>query len=200
MAVNNAINTSSLSAGIVKTDGAGALSTSALTQHSVLVGGASNAISSASVGTNGQVLLGATTADPAFATLTSTGGTIAFTTGANSLNLEVVEAGTIWNEVTLTSASMVVNNGYIANNAGLVTLTLPSTAALGSLIRVTGKGAGGWRIAQNSGQTIYFGAATTTTSTGHLDSSAVRDTVELVCVTANNDWNVLSSIGNISYT
>ena len=200
MAVNNAINTNALSAGIVKTDGAGVLSTTSITQHSVLIGGTSNAITSASVGTNGQVLVAATTADPAFATLTSTGGTIAFTTGANTLNLDVVGAGTPWTEVTGTSASMAVNNGYIANNAGLVTLTLPTTAALGSAIRVTGKGAGGWRIAQNSGQTIYFGSATTTISTGHLDSTATRDTLELVCVTANNDWNVQFSIGNISFT
>jgi hypothetical protein len=96
---------------------------------------------------------------------------------------------------------MAINNGYIANNAGLVTLTLPSTAALGSIIRVTGKGAGGWRIAQNSGQTIYFGTSTTTTGTGgRLDSSAQRDGIELVVVTANNDWNVLSVQGNITVT
>jgi hypothetical protein len=96
---------------------------------------------------------------------------------------------------------MSINNSYIANNAGLVTLTLPAVAALGSIIKVTGKGAGGWRIAQNAGQTIFFGTSTTTTgAAGRLDSTATRDTVELVCVTANNDWNVLSSIGNITVT
>lgn len=201
MAVNNAINTSALSAGIVKADGIGTLSTTSITQHSVLIGGSSNAITSASVGTNGQVLLGATTADPAFASLTSTSGTISFTTGTNALNLDVVGGGTPWTEVTGTSQAMAVNNSYVANNAGLVTLTLPSTAAFGSRINVSGKGAGGWRIAQNAGQTIFFGTSTTTTGvTGRLDSTATRDTVALVCVTANNDWNILSSIGNITVT
>ena len=52
---------------------------------------------------------------------------------------------------------MSVNNGYIANNAGLVTLTLPDTAALGDEVLVQGKGAGGWLIAQNASETIYFG-------------------------------------------
>jgi hypothetical protein len=94
---------------------------------------------------------------------------------------------------------MSVNNGYIANNAALVTLTLPDTAAVGDVVRVTGKGAGGWRIAQNAGETIYFGTSTTTTGAGgSLDSTQQRDTVELVCITADTEWNVLSSVGNIT--
>lgn len=174
---------------------------STVTQNGALYGGASNTISSTSVGSNGQVLLGATAAAPAFATLTSTGGTITFTPGANTLNLESTSVPMSWTQVTGTSASMAINNGYIANNVALVTLTLPAVAALGSIIRVTGKGAGGWRIAQNAGQTIYFGTSTSTTgATGHIDSTQTRDTVELVCVTANNDWNVISSVGNISLT
>jgi hypothetical protein len=183
-------------------DSAGQLGTFSTTNHAVQVGNSAGSFTSLTVGTNGQVLIGATGADPAFATLTSTGGTVSFTTGVNSLNLEVAGGGgTIWNEVTGTSASMAINNSYIANNAGLVTLTLPAVAALGSIIKVTGKGAGGWRIAQNAGQTIFFGTSTTTTgAAGRLDSTATRDTVELVCVTANNDWNVLSSIGNITVT
>ena len=96
---------------------------------------------------------------------------------------------------------MAVHNGYIANNAGLVTLTLPATAAIGDEIRLTGKGAGGWRIAQNAGQTIYSDTSTTTTGVGgRLDSTQDRDTVELVCVTVDNDWNVLSSKGTITFT
>jgi hypothetical protein len=110
-------------------------------------------------------------------------------------------SGFTWNEETGTSASMAVSNGYISNNAGLVTLTLPAVAVIGDVVRVTGKGSGGWRIAQNAGQTIYFGVSTTTTGvTGRLDSTATRDGIELLCITANNDWNVLSSIGNITVT
>jgi hypothetical protein len=94
---------------------------------------------------------------------------------------------------------MSVNNGYIADNSALITFTLPATAALGSIVRVTGKGTGRWTIAQNSGQTIYFGSSTTTTGTGgSLSSTLQRDSVEIVCVTANNDWNVLSVQGNLT--
>jgi hypothetical protein len=44
-------------------------------------------------GTNGQLLIAATAGDPAWASLTSTGSTIIFTPGANSLNLEASASG-----------------------------------------------------------------------------------------------------------
>lgn len=133
-------------------------------------------------------------------TLTA-GSNIAITAGSNTITIASTGGGSsfTWNTVSGTSQAMAVNNGYIANNAGLVTLTLPATAAVGDMIRVTGKGAGGWTIAQNSGQTIYFGTSTTTTGVGgSLASSQQRDGVEIVCVTANNDFNVLSAQGNLT--
>lgn len=66
------------------------ISLSGTTEHAVQVGDATGGIESLAVGTDGQVLIGATAGDPAFATLTSSGGTITFTTGANTLNLEAV--------------------------------------------------------------------------------------------------------------
>lgn len=59
-----------------------------ITQHYVQVGGASNTLTQVQNGTNGQVFLGETGNDPAFATLTSTNGTIDFTLGAHALNLD----------------------------------------------------------------------------------------------------------------
>ena len=44
--------------------------------------------------------------------------------------------------------------GYIASNASEVTITLPTAPAVGDVIRVSGAGAGGWKIAQNAGQAI----------------------------------------------
>jgi hypothetical protein len=106
--------------------------------------------------------------------------------------------GLTWSEITGTSQTMSVNTGYIANNAGLVTLTLPSTSAVGDVVRVTGKGAGGWRIAQPASVVIHFGNTDTTTGTGgYLQFTHRRDSVELVCVVANTEWNVVSSMGNI---
>lgn len=152
-------------------------------------------------GTNGQVILGATGLDPDWATLTSTGGTIAFTPGANTLNLETAVAPFVWNEVTAASDNMDVNEGYIANNAAQVDLTIPTTAAVGDVVRVAGKGAGGWKVSQNAGETIYFGSLSTTTGVGgSLESTVQYDAVELLCIVADTDWVVISSIGNITVT
>jgi hypothetical protein len=96
---------------------------------------------------------------------------------------------------------MAVDSGYIANNAGLVTLTLPSTAAVGKRVAVVGSGAGGWKIAQNASGIIRFGDTATLTGTGGFISSFNRyDCVELICIVANNEWAVRSSQGNISVT
>jgi len=104
-----------------------------------------------------------------------------------------------WNEVTDTTQDMEVNNGYISNNAALVTLTLPETAVVGKVIRVSGLGAGGWRIAQNALQKITFGPDTTTTGTGgYLEYTLATDAVELLCTVTNTTFNVLSSLGNIT--
>jgi tryptophan synthase alpha subunit len=64
---------------------------------------------------------------------------------------------------------------------------------------VDGKGSGGWKIAQNSGQTIYYQSANTTTgATGHLDSTNARACVTLRCITANTEWVVENTTGAIT--
>lgn len=109
-------------------------------------------------------------------------------------------AGLVWSVETDAAVAGAVNTGYVANRAGLVTITLPTTAAVGSRIRVTGiNTAVGWRLAQNAGETIYFGTLATTTGVGgYIEATAIRDSVEIVCVVADTDWNVLSSLGNIT--
>jgi hypothetical protein len=104
-------------------------------------------------------------------------------------------------EVTGTSQAAAANKQYITNNASLVTVTLPSSMTQGERIRIIGKGAGGWRLAQNSGQTIQFGtSATTTGASGYLESNNTYDVVEIICITDNTDFVVISSIGNITVT
>jgi hypothetical protein len=101
-----------------------------------------------------------------------------------------------WTVVTGTSQSAAVNNGYITNNASLVTVTLPATAAVGDVIAIAGKGAGGWKIAQNAGQYIVRDTITTTTGTsGQLISSHAKSCVYLICTVANTEFEVINSQG-----
>lgn len=159
------------------------------TDHGILVGQGSSNVST-KVLTNGQVLIGSTGSDPVGATLTAGTG-ISISNSSGSITINATGSGEAWTEVTGTSQTMSADNGYIANNASLVTLTLPATCSIGSVLSIRGKGAGGWSIAQNSGQIIHFGSTNTTTGTGgSLSSSNRYDCLELTCITANTEFVV----------
>lgn len=148
--------------------------------------------------TNGQVLIGSTGAAPVPATLTGVGG-ITISNAAGSITISGSGGGFSWTEVTGTTQSMAVNNGYIASNASQVVLTLPATAVIGDTVKVQGKGTGGWRVAQNAGQIIYFNGATSTLGvSGYIESTQRYNSVELVCITANDEWAVNSASGNLT--
>lgn len=149
---------------------------------------------------SGQIVIGGTTT-PAAGTITGGLG-ITVTNANNSITIDATGGGLAWIDVTGTSAAMAVNTGYYANNAGLVTLTLPATAVQFSSMRVVGVGAGGWKIAQNAGQSIQFGSATASTAGagGYLASTNRYDCVELIATVGGSStvWQVISSIGNIT--
>lgn len=108
--------------------------------------------------------------------------------------------GITWNVIAGTTQAAVDDNGYIATNVALTTVTLPATAEVGKTIRVAGPGSGGWVVAQNASQKIYFGLAETTAGVGgSLASSENYSAVELLCITANLEWMVLSAQGNITF-
>jgi hypothetical protein len=106
--------------------------------------------------------------------------------------------GITWTEVTGTTQAAAADNGYIANNESLVTVTLPETCAVGKTIRVAGKGSGLWKIAQNAGQQIIFGNKNTTSgSSGYLAAIYQYDSVELLCITADTVFSVTYAIGDL---
>ena len=106
--------------------------------------------------------------------------------------------GITWNEVTGTAQAAAVDNGYICNNAALVTVTLPSTCAVGKTIRIAGKGTGLWKIAQNAGQQIIFGNKNSTSGTsGYIAALYQYDSVELLCITADTVFSVTYAVGDL---
>lgn len=250
MTAVNALNIAST--GLVKFDGTATFSGVTVTNHNILIGAASNGITSVapsatsgvpvisqgaaadpvfgtavvagggtgSVSMNingvvisnttttgvlaaltlssGQLVIGGTTT-PAAGTLTAGTG-ISVSNGVNSITINATGGGLSWVVVAGTSASMVVNTGYTSNNAGLCTLTLPATAAVGDTIVVSGLGAGGWLIAQNASQLIHLGAQVTTTGAGgSLASTNAFDSFTITCVVANTTWITRSIVGAITY-
>lgn len=151
--------------------------------------GITNALASATTTVN----VSSATAPSSGQVLTATSSTAATWQPAAS------GGGLTWTVVTGTTQTAAVNNAYFANNAGLVTVTLPSTAAVGSVVAVAWMGAGGWKVAQAASVLIQFGNKVTTTGTGgSLASTASGDVVTMVCNVANTGWVVTSSIGNIT--
>lgn len=179
LSFGSATNTETLSGTLVVSNGGTGVTS--LTSNGVLIGNGTSGITVTAEGATGQVLTGVTGADPVWAS----------------------PASTIypWTVVTGTTQSLAINNGYIANNAGLVTMTLPSTAAVGSTIRVTGmNNATGWKVAQNASQQIFISTVNTTSGTGgSLASSATRDSITLLCIVADTTWNAIEVVGNITY-
>lgn len=147
----------------------------------------------------GSVAKVVTMASNQLGTATITAGTgILVTPTANTITISTTNSIS-WVEVAGTTQAMAVDTGYIANNAALVTLTLPAVALVGDRVRVAGKGAGLWRIAQNALQVIHFGATDSTIGVGGSVTAILRyDCVELLCITDNTDWVVLSSVGNLT--
>ncbi len=187
MATNNAVNLKT--SGVVSYDGAGTFSASTLTQYSLLVGGASNAIASLGAMTDGQLAIGKTGAfNPVLATITP-GANISITNGPGSIQIAASGGAALtYTEVT-TNTAMAVNSGYIPNSSSRVGFTLPATAAQGTIFSIVGKGSGGWSLAPNVGQTIYNGSTAVTYPSIILSSNAFN-TADLVTITANTVFNL----------
>lgn len=137
--------------------------------------------------TNGQLLIGSTGVDPVPAALTAGTG-IGIVNAAGTITISTTGfAGFSWNVVTGASQAMLSNNGYIANNAGVVTLSLPATSAVGDEIDIIGKGAGGWLVQCGAGQTIVVGSSTTSVA-GSVASTNRHDSFYMICTVANLEW------------
>lgn len=115
------------------------------------------------------------------------------------LQQTIAGASLPWIEVTSTSQTMSAWGKYVANNAVMVSLALPTSADFGTELEIKGMGDGGWIVTQAAGQQINFGVASSTVGvTGSLSSGQIRDAVRLVCVVADTVWDVVSSQGNIN--
>lgn len=194
MATTNSLNI--VSAGIVKYDGLGVFTANSTTNHAILIGAASNGITSLTL-TNGQLPIGSTGADPVAANITAGTG-IGVTNGAGSITLSVTGGGVTWSSITANQA-LAVNNGYFVTS-GALSLSLPATSAVGDQIYVALRGGTSWTITQGAGQSIIIGSNTTSTGAGgSLASTAAGDCVRIVCHTANTGWQTISSMGNITF-
>ncbi len=153
-------------------------------------------IDGVNVGSVAKVL---TMASDKLGTATITAGTnISVTPTANTITIAATGAGAfVWSVITANQTAA-VNNGYFCNKGSTLTLALPATSAVGDVIEVANiNTALGVQFTQAANQQIFFSTTNTTLgATGTLTSSAIGDTLKLVCRTANLVWWATSSIGN----
>lgn len=133
------------------------------------------------------------------ATITAGSG-ITVVPGANTITISASSSGTTWYDVISGSATLAASSGYVINNAGATTLTLPTSASLGDTIQIVGR-QGIWAIIYGVGQYIKFGTQDTTITSGQLSATDASDCVTLVCIIPSVTtpiFAVTSSIGNIT--
>jgi hypothetical protein len=164
--------------------------------HSIVLSQAANNQTGVLLGA-GQIPIGTTASDPSAATLTAGTG-ISINSASGAVTISSTGVGSmVWNDVSGTSQTAVVNNGYIISNASQTTVNIPATVAEGSVFGVAGKGAAGWILKMNTGQTCHLGNSATT-SAGTLTSTNQWDSVQIVCVTADTTFTALCVQGNLT--
>lgn len=144
--------------------------------------------------TNGQLFIGNTGSVPTAATLTAGSG-IGLVNAAGSITISSTGGGGgfTWNYVSGTSSATAAGNGYITDNASLVTLTLPASITRGQGIAVQNVGAGLVRIAQGAGQTLNWGASSTTTGAGgYIEITLRYNGFIILCTTDDTDFCILT--------
>lgn len=149
---------------------------------------------------NGQLIIGGVAAPNMAVGTLSAGAGISITNGQNSITIASAGGGTSWKVINAPQV-MVAGEGYFVDTSGgPITLTLPPTAVLGDHFKIYNLSAANQvTIAQNAGQQIRIASAATTAGAGGtLGTTAAGDSLEIVCSVANNNFNVVSLIGNIT--
>lgn len=88
----------------------GGTGTGSLTDHGILLGSGTTAITPLGVAANGQLPIGSTGADPVLGTLTGTSNEITITNAAGSITIDIPDAVTL-NTLSLANALTVANGG-----------------------------------------------------------------------------------------
>jgi hypothetical protein len=134
--------------------------------------------------TNGHIFIGSTGAAPVASTINS-GQNISIISGPGSISVGTVGYASLsFIDQGSPTVNMVPYTVYLVDNGStLVTLTLPTSATLGSIIQIVGSSAGGWTIAQNSGQQIHVNTSSTTVGTaGSVSSTGQYNQITLMAI------------------
>ena len=159
----------------------------------------------------GTGLTSATTGDLIYASGSNTwanlgiGSTGQVLTVAGGVPTWAASTGLIFNAVSSSTQALVAGNTYYTTFSGQNVMTLPASAAVGTIIEIISDSAGDtFQIAQNILQNIVFGAqggvsvATTSGVTGSVTSIDPNSVIVLKCIVANTTWVVMDSVNGFT--
>lgn len=143
------------------------------------------------------------TATPSSNNLNVLGGGGIQTAGSGAtLTVAVSGGGFTWTDVTGGTQTIAVQNGYLTDNAGGVTYTLPATASIGDTFIIVGK-LGLATITPNANQQLLMGSSSGAVgATGTAVATNVGDSITFVCSTsgASTKWRASSWVGSWTLT
>jgi len=119
-------------------------------------------------------------------------GINAFTNRDNSFVGNFFGNGLVgWITVPGTSTQAMSNAGYLLTNAQLTTVMLPPTPVVGDIVRISGAGAGGWKVAQNINQSVLGNFSSFVGSQWRLTSASTPQNWDSIASSANG--NILAA-------
>lgn len=133
-----------------------------------------------------------------FPTYDGTASQILVTNGTGTVTWQsfIPATGYGWSEITGDTPAL-VKHAYICNGAVVLTITLPSTFALGDTVFIVGKGIGGWRVEPNTGDIIYH-LSDSANDTQYFESGDPRTCIRIHAITSNSEWEITKVEGDIS--
>lgn len=149
---------------------------------------------------SGQSIATATVAGNDKVIIQDTGSSDAVKTVTAQSIADLASGGMAKAEVTGTTQTVAVNTQYIANNAGLITFTLPATAAVNDQFVIIGKGAGLYEVDYTTSQLIHMGNVSSTVTSGAVTATHRYDCATFTCIVANNEWVMSGTQGNFDLT
>lgn len=172
-----------------------------LTDHGVLLGSGTAAITATAVGATGEIFVGVTGADATWLTAGDANKVLTAHGAGSAVTWETPSGGTWLTKANATAdATATVNYAYTINHAtpaNLLTITLPATAAVGDRVEIVGNTVGMWKLVAAAGDTIKI-LSSTTSAGGYLLATTQYDCVEVVCTVADTTWVVCKSMGNLT--
>ena len=100
-----------------------------------------------------------------------------------------------WNTVAGTTLAAVIDHGYVLTNSQLVSVTLPTSANIGDIIRIAGPGSGGWQISLTNNNQSVLGGLLTYNNVNWNQSSAASANWEAIASSSDGSRLVAAVLG-----